>query len=406
MIAEEGIADKKNTLLPLQWVLVIVSSYFILFSKGEVLQDPRAFLLIVTCLAFMLVLYRLPLSVYNHKFFAPVLVIVDTVLISLAIGLNKENPWDLFIVFYFGLFIAAIGESLLQIVAGCFIITIVSVILSSYQKGLAAIDPEMLIRVPFIFGVSLLFGYLGEQVKKEKKRAEYAEETQNIKRQLVSALAHDIKNPLGVIMFCADTVATRLGKGLNDEQNTQFLHSIQDNSQRIVKLVTGFLDASKVESGKIEMDQEPVKLNQLLHSVGEQQTENLRNKNISLNTDLDEQIPDILGDEGQLERVLWNLVGNAIKFTPAGGTISLSSRVDDGHVSISVKDTGMGIPEDELPQLFTEFRRLKGTAKIEGTGLGLFIVKTIVEAHGGTVYAESKEGQGSTFVVRLPTPQS
>jgi len=269
MIAQEGISAKKNTLLPLQWVLVIVSSYFVLFSKGEAVQDPRVFSLIVACLAFMLVLYRLPSSIYDHKFFAPVLVILDTVFISLAIGLNRENPWDLFIVFYFGLFIAAIGESLLQIVAGCFIITVVSVILSSYQKGLAAIDPEMLIRVPFIFGVSLLFGYLGEQVKNEKKRAENAEETQNLKRQLVSALAHDIKNPLGIIMFSADTVATRLEKGLNGKENTQALNAIQDSSQRIVKLVTGFLDASKVESGKMEMDPEPVKLNQLLQSVGE-----------------------------------------------------------------------------------------------------------------------------------------
>ena len=131
--------------------------------------------------------------------------------------------------------------------------------------------------------------------------------------------------------------------------------------------------------------------------------EALRKKNISLKMDLHENLPDIMGDEAQLERVLWNLVGNAIKFTPSGGTISIGSRVDDGHVSISVNDTGMGIPEDALPQLFTEFRRLKGSETIEGTGLGLFIVKSIVEAHGGTVHAESKLGDGSKFIVRLPT---
>jgi len=402
MTLEEGRQAKKSTLVSLQWVLVIVSSYFVLFSRGEVIQDPRAYLLIVFFLAFMLVLYRLPLGAYDHKIFAPALVIIDTAFTTLAIGLNRDNPWDLFIVFYFGLFIAAIGENLLQVVAGCFIITVVSVTLSSYQRGIAALDPELLIRIPFIFGVSLLFGFLGDQVKTEKKRAEHAEETQKIKRQLVSALAHDIKNPLGVIMFCADTVAGRLEKGIHDEENSRALHSIQDNGQRIVKLVTGFLDASKAESGKMEMLQEPVNLNRLLHNVGEQQMENMRKKQISLETELEQPLPNVLGDEGQLERVLWNLIGNAIKFTPSGGTIRMSSRADDGHVSISVKDTGMGIPEDELPQLFTEFRRLKGTAKIEGTGLGLFIVKTIVEAHGGTISAQSTEGQGSTFIVRLP----
>lgn len=406
MTGEGGTLAKKKTLVPLQWVLVIVTSYFVLFSKGEVVQDPRVYLLIVFSLAFMLVLYRLPLKVFDHKFFAPALVVVDTILTSLAIGLNRENPWDLFIVFYFGLFIAAIGENLFQIVAGCFIITVVSIGFSSYQNGLAAIDPKLLIRVPFIFGVSMLYGYLGEQVKKEKKRAEHAEETQKIKRQLVSALAHDIKNPLGVIMFSADMVATRIERGLNGKENTQALHTIQDSSQRIVKLVTGFLDASMAESGKMDMNQEPVNLNPLITNVGQQQMENLQNKSISLQTDLTDPLPEVLGDEGQLERVLWNLVGNAIKFTPSGGTITLSSHDEKGHVSVRVMDTGMGIPEDELPQLFTEFKRLKGTEKIEGTGLGLFIVKSIVEAHGGTVYAESKKGQGSTFVVRFPTIQS
>ncbi len=153
----------------------------------------------------------------------------------------------------------------------------------------------------------------------------------------------------------------------------------------------------------MDMKQQPVKLTPLIQNLGQQQMEALRKKNIALNLDLDEHLPDVMGDEAQLERVLWNLVGNAIKFTPSGGTISVSSRVDDGHVSISVKDTGMGIPEDALPQLFTEFRRLKGAEKIEGTGLGLFIVKSIVEAHGGTVLAESKQGEGSKFIVRLPT---
>ncbi len=168
--SEEGLQTRKNTLVSLQWVLVIVTSYFVLFNKGETVNDPRTFMLIVMSLAFMLVLYRLPLRVYDHKLFAPILVVVDTLLTTVAIGLNRENPWDLFIVFYFGLFIAAIGENLVQILGGCFIITIFSVVLSTYQGGVSAVDPEILIRVPFIFGVTLLYGYLGIQVKNEKKK--------------------------------------------------------------------------------------------------------------------------------------------------------------------------------------------------------------------------------------------
>ncbi|MBI3063134.1 MAG: HAMP domain-containing histidine kinase, partial [Deltaproteobacteria bacterium] len=128
----------------------------------------------------------------------------------------------------------------------------------------------------------------------------------------------------------------------------------------------------------------------------------LRKKNISLDVVLDEGVPTVLGDKAQLDRVLWNLVGNAIKFTPAGGKITVSSRRDDRHVCVAVKDTGIGIPKEELPLLFSQFRRLKGSAKVEGTGLGLFIVKTIIEAHKGTVQADSEDGKGSTFTVRVP----
>lgn len=93
---------------------------------------------------------------------------------------------------------------------------------------------------------------------------------------------------------------------------------------------------------------------------------------------------------------------NAIKFTPKGGTITVKSWQENGHVCASVSDTGIGIPKEELASLFAELRRLKGSTKVDGTGLGLFIVKNIVEAHGGTIGAESEEGRGSTFTVRFP----
>ena len=106
-----------------------------------------------------------------------------------------------------------------------------------------------------------------------------------------------------------------------------------------------------------------------------------------------------------MQRALGNLVGNAIKFTPPGGSITVTSRMVKNDISIKVTDTGSGIATEELSGLFSEFKRLKGTANIEGTGLGLFIVKTIVEAHDGTVAVESKEGVGTTFTILLPASQ-
>jgi len=395
--------DKKKTLLNLQWLVVLATSYLLLFKKGEIVQDPWAFALIAALMISVVVLYRLPHPAFEHRRFAPALAIVDTVLISAAIWTNREGPWDLFLVFYFCLFISASGESLIKIVVGCLLVAVLSISINPFSdKSFLQIDPDLLFRIPFLFGVSILYGYLAEQTRKERTRAEKAEDTERIKRQLVSALAHDIKNPLGVIMGYAEALHESLeGPGAKDKLD--MLGRIQDNGQRIVKLVTGFLEASKAEAGKINLEPKPVDLNLLLREAGQQQMALLRQKEISLQVDLKAGLPEILGDDLQLDRAFWNLVGNAIKFTPKQGVVKLRSWVENGKICASVSDTGMGISKDELPMLFTEFRRLKGSANVEGTGLGLFIVKTIVEAHGGTVEAQSDVGKGTTFTVRLPS---
>jgi signal transduction histidine kinase len=393
--------DKKKHLIQLQWLVVLATSYLMLFEKEKLVEDPLALFLVLLFLASIVVLYRLPKATFDHRFFAPALVVTDTVFITLAIGLNKESPWDLLLLFYFGLFIAAIGQSLVKIVVGCSMISIISVLISSGMDP-SRIDSDTLFRIPFIFGASMLYAYLSEQARKEKRQAEKAKETENLKRQLVSALAHDIKNPLWIIMGSAETAASGLKDSAGNRQYLDALQRIQDNSQRIVKLVTGFLDASKAEVGKMEIEPQPVQLNALLRGMAEQQSGELSRKNISLEMDLKDQLPTIMGDEAQIDRVLWNLLSNAIKFTPKGGTITLSSNTENGKVRVSVRDTGIGMPREEIPLLFAEFRRRKGMAKVEGTGLGLFIVKTIVEAHGGTVEADSEEDRGSTFTVRFP----
>jgi signal transduction histidine kinase len=127
-----------------------------------------------------------------------------------------------------------------------------------------------------------------------------------------------------------------------------------------------------------------------------------REKNLKLALKLEPDLPPTSGDFNELHRALSNLVSNAIKFTPTGGHITVSSQMAKNDIAITVKDSGSGIPKDDLAVLFSEFRRLRGAANSEGTGLGLFIVKTIIEAHGGTVAVESQVGIGTTFTIILP----
>ena len=395
--------DRKKTLINLQWLIVLATSYLLLFQKGEVVSDPRAFSLILVLLATVPVLYRLPTRHFDHRLFAPTLVILDTLLICAGITLNRQSPWDLLLVFFFGLFIAATGESLIKIIAGCVLISVVSLMANPFSSvSLPQLDADMLFRIPFLFGVSILYGYLAEQTRREKEKAKKTEETAQLKRQMVSALAHDIKNPFAVIMGYAEFAVQDLKEGHGTQGILDALQRIQDNAERVVKLISGFLDASRIESGTVEVAQQPVQLNLLAREVGQQQVMQMIKKDLSLLVELDEQLPDITGDPAQIDRVLWNLVGNAIKFTPKGGEIIIKSWQENGHVCASVRDTGIGISKEDLASLFAEFRRLKSAAKVDGTGLGLFIAKNIVEAHGGTIGAESEEGKGSTFTVRFP----
>lgn len=395
--------DKKHTIIILQWLVVIATSYLLLFSGGQISQDPRVYGLILLYLFGSLVLQRLPPAVFQHDYFDAGLLIADTVLISASIYMNRNVPWDLFLFYFFILFLAAIGENMARVAVGSAVISLVYLgLLIQQARGFTDFEPDQIIRVPFLFGTSILYGYLSENTRREKLRAQSAEQKERLKMDLVAALAHDIKNPLGNIMGYTELMSQDFAQREDEKACLEMLKRIQENADRIVNLVTGFLEASRAEAGKLEIAHRPVHIDELLKEAARQQESDLTRKRLTVELDLDEKLPDVIGDEGQLDRVFWNLLGNAIKFTPVGGKITVSSRRDGDYISVSIKDTGIGIPEEELPLLFSQFRRLKGSEKIEGTGLGLFIVKTIIEAHKGTVDATSAPGQGSTFTVRVP----
>ncbi len=401
MAVERLITDKQYTVIILQWMIAIATSFLILFPKGEeVSDDPWVHGLVVLFLISVLVLYRFPEHIFYHRYFDTSLMLCDTLLISAAIHLNQDISWDLFLIYFFVMFLAAMGQSMLRIILGSVLISAVYIMLLIPQKtALANLGSEVFVRITFLFGVSILYGYLAENAHREKQRAEVAEEREQLKMGLVTALAHDIKNPLGIIMGYAEL---KLEDSMEGNPEKEVWRRIRDGARRVVNLVTGFLEASRAESSHIQVEHRPVQVNRLLEEAAQAQEPEAQRKKLSMELQLDEEIPEVPGDEVQLDRVFWNLIGNAIKFTRNGGKVTVSSRLEDGHVCVAVKDTGVGISDEEIPLLFTQFRRLKGSERIEGTGLGLFIVKTIIEAHKGTVRAESEEGQGSTFLVYLP----
>ncbi len=162
---------------------------------------------------------------------------------------------------------------------------------------------------------------------------------------------------------------------------------------------------SRIISGKVRLDVEPIDLPELINTAIDGVKPAAQAKRIRLETAVDPMLESLTADPGRLQQILWNLLTNAIKFTPAGGVIRVAAHQPEFSVRISVSDTGEGIPQAFLPHLFERFSQADGSAKRKhgGLGLGLSIVKNLVEMHGGTVWATSDgEGKGATFVVDIP----
>ncbi|HKB89460.1 MAG TPA: HAMP domain-containing sensor histidine kinase [Opitutaceae bacterium] len=400
-----SIREDRNAIIAIQWLVAIGTSYLVFAAHDWSLTDPLPALLILMCLGSASLLKRVSEETFKNRLIEPGLLILDSILIVSAI-LTQEAPWDLLLLFFFCVLIAAIGENLIQIGVGCVLLSLVFLVfVSPNAADVLTINPNFFIRVPFMFGISIFYGHLTSQVKREKRRVEKMEATTRLKRQFVCALAHDIKTPLNVILGHAELLAGDYGSQPDSTEKLSSITCIRKNIEGIVKLITDFLAVSKLEAFVLDSAKNLVQLNVIAEDVVLEQMVTARDNHLNLTLDLDEKLKPMLGDSNQMQRALGNLVGNAIKFTPPGGSITVTSRMVKNDISIKVTDTGSGIPTEELSGLFSEFKRLKGTANIEGTGLGLFIVKTIVEAHNGTVAVESKEGVGTTFTMLLPASQ-
>jgi signal transduction histidine kinase len=231
------------------------------------------------------------------------------------------------------------------------------------------------------------------------------EELSNLKTRLLRMASHDLKNPLAAIIMGCEMLAERDPNWvLLSERQLKYIEIIQNSAQRMNQLVNDILDLERVRAGEHTIA--PYDLAMILREVAESHKASAQFRHHTFIEEIPATFPSLSGNVTQIRQALSNLVGNAIKYTPEGGQITIRLEQQPHVARISVADTGYGIPEEAQPHLFREFYRAQtpDTIEIEGTGLGLSLVKAVIETHRGRVWFESAEGIGSTFYVELPIP--
>jgi len=240
----------------------------------------------------------------------------------------------------------------------------------------------------------------------ELARLTAAEEMSRQKDDFLATLSHELRTPLNAILGWAQMLQNG---SVTPERASLAIDVIGRNAALQAQLIEDILDVSRIITGKLEIERGPIAVPQLVDRVTDGITPTAAARRITLRTRIAESVPPIEGDAKRLHQVLNNVLSNAVKFTPDGGSIDVECGVDDTWVQVIVRDSGAGIPPEFLPFVFDRFRQAdsRTTRRHGGLGLGLAIARHIVEQHGGTMTASSEgEDRGATFVIGLPAQRT
>jgi signal transduction histidine kinase len=228
------------------------------------------------------------------------------------------------------------------------------------------------------------------------------ENLESSRRDLVANVSHELKTPIAAIRAHLENLADGV-----ESPNPQTLQVMLAQTERLGRLVEQLLDLSKLESGEVPLHRERVALAPIVSQVVSEIMVARAGRRVAIEPDVDPDVPPVDADAERLHQVLFNLIDNAVRFTPDGGEVRVRAHRHNGSVAVAVADTGTGIPSEHLPRLFERFYRVDSArARGDGgTGIGLAIARSVVEAHGGHIKAESEPGKGSTFTFDLPVAE-
>jgi signal transduction histidine kinase len=222
---------------------------------------------------------------------------------------------------------------------------------------------------------------------------------EQLRRDLVANVSHELKTPISALRAHLENLLDGV-----ERPDPETLQVMLAQSERLGRLVDQLLDLSRLESGDVPLEREPVELAPLVSRVLSEIEVARPDRHVDLRGRVPPDLPPVLADRERVHQVLFNLLDNAVRFTPSGGRVTVTASRHDGSVDVEVSDTGPGIAPEHLPRLFERFYRVDEARSRDdgGTGIGLAIARSVVEAHGGRIWAESRPGQGATFTFELP----
>jgi signal transduction histidine kinase len=225
------------------------------------------------------------------------------------------------------------------------------------------------------------------------------ESLERVRRDLVANVSHELKTPISALRAHLENLLDGV-----EQANPETLEVMLAQSERLGRLVDQLLELSRLESGDLPLHREQVRLRPLVSRVLSEIEVTRADRDVELEQEVSEDLPPVFADAERVHQVLFNLLDNAVRFTPSGGQVRVTASRHNGTIDVAVQDTGPGIAPEHLPRVFERFYRVDTARSRDegGTGIGLAIARSVVEAHGGRIWAESEPGNGSTFTFELP----